>query len=720
MLILFQLAIVLLTVGLFLILHFTTKDKSEKVKTRVFKILGLVFFIAFLCRIFSSDVFGKIVDFNMPQYGSKVQVVFMGLLSWTCGFYSLLLICAPLIKSKNILNILVVLGFPFLILNLIFFKTNINMFIGDESILNWRTFQFAIELIIGLTMCLYLIFTMKHKLDFKLNKKLFFKNISIVLPFILLMSMPLNLLQQWFGTTDVEMDYMSVEQHIWVLIVLVIGLGVHFALRDKPEEVRNSALVLLSVSMFINYFSKFDIATMGVGNLPLHICNLATALIPLALITRNLFLFSFTYFINVAGALIAILLPEQNNGVLSYSSLVYMYEHTFAFLLPILIVSLGLMPRTKKSNFKFAVASFSAYFVLVLICNVWFVNYDSSVDYFYLNSNFIANKLHFLLAIREITVVFNIGSLTITLYPIYWLLIYIGFVLLLVVTFFIYREFYRVADINFEVRKERMFDKNEYLSFIKKLDGDIEKPANKKKGIMIKFTNFSKKYAGAERKSVNNFNLEVKDGEVFGFLGSNGAGKSTTIKSLVGILPFEEGTIEIDGYDISKQPLQAKRVLGYVPDNHAVYERLTGRQYINYVADLYGVSQEDRERIAKDLLEKFNLSGAVDNPIKSYSHGMKQKITIIASLIHSPKLWVLDEPLTGLDPQSSQEVKEYMREHAKNGNTVFFSSHVIEVVEKICDRVAIIKKGELQGVYDLKKLKKEGKSLVDLFMEKVQ
>lgn len=720
MIYLFQIGTVVLTVGLFLLLHFLTRGKSEEVRNRVFKILGLVYFIVFLARIFAADVFANMVHFNMPEYGSTVQMVFTSLLTWTLSFAAIMLICVPLVKSDNMRNMLIVVGLPFLIINLIFFGTNIHTFIGEASILNWRTFQFAVELAIGLTMCLYLIFTLKHKLGFKENKKEFFKKLFSTLPWVLLVSIPLTLPQQLFGVTNISMEFLTVQQHVWVLLVILIGCGVHFALRDKPKEVRYTALVFISISMFINYFGKYDLSDIGVGNLPLHICNLATALIPLALLSKNMFLFSFTYFINVAGALIAILLPEQNNGLLSYGSLVYMHEHTFAFLLPILIVSLGIMPRTQKSNLKFAVASFSAYFVFALVCNTWFINYDPGVDYFYLNSNFIANKLTFLLPIREIIVTFNIGDLTFTLYPLYWLLIYLGFLALLFIAYFIYRELYRVSDINAAIRAERIADTNEYLAFIKKLNGDINMPANKEKGVMIKFTHFSKKYSGANRKSVDDFNLEVKEGEVFGFLGSNGAGKSTTIKSLVGILPFEEGTIEIEGYDVKKQPLAAKRLLGYVPDNHAVYERLTGRQYINYVADLYGISKEDREKIAEDLLEKFDLKGAVDDPIKSYSHGMKQKITIIASLIHSPRLWVLDEPLTGLDPQSSQQVKDYMREHAERGNTVFFSSHVIEVVEKICDRVAIIKKGKLQGVYDLKQLQKEGKSLVDLFMEKVK
>ena len=160
--------------------------------------------------------------------------------------------------------------------------------------------------------------------------------------------------------------------------------------------------------------------------------------------------------------------------------------------------------------------------------------------------------------------------------------------------------------------------------------------------------------------------------------------------------------------------------IGYVPDNHAVYERLTGREYVNYVADLYNVSLKDRKERLEKYLELFDLAHAIDNQIKTYSHGMKQKVTVIAALIHNPRLWVLDEPLTGLDPTSSFQVKESMRLHANEGNIVFFSSHVIDVVEKVCDRIAIIKKGKLMCVKDLKEMRKNGESLEKLYLKIIE
>jgi ABC-2 type transport system ATP-binding protein len=233
---------------------------------------------------------------------------------------------------------------------------------------------------------------------------------------------------------------------------------------------------------------------------------------------------------------------------------------------------------------------------------------------------------------------------------------------------------------------------------------------------MLKISHFSKTYGKSSVKAVDDLSLELKPGEIVAFLGHNGAGKSTTIKSIVGILPFEEGKIEICGYDLRLNPMKAKMNIGYVPDNHAVYERLTGREYINHIADLYGVSEADVAVRTADFAEKFSMAKFLDNQIKSYSHGMKQKITVMAALIHNPKLWVLDEPIMGLDPKSAYQVKEYMKEHARKGNTVFFSSHILDVVEKIADRVAIIKKGKLQGIYDVKQLLSEHDNLEELFM----
>lgn len=228
---------------------------------------------------------------------------------------------------------------------------------------------------------------------------------------------------------------------------------------------------------------------------------------------------------------------------------------------------------------------------------------------------------------------------------------------------------------------------------------------------MLRINNLIKKYPHSSRVSVQDISIDVRPGEIFGFLGQNGAGKSTTIKCLTGILPFEGGSIEIDGHDIQKDPIGAKMNMGYVPDNHSVYEKLTGTEYVNYVADLYHVPRNIRKERYERYLKLFKLEAAADRQIKSYSHGMKQKICIIAALIHEPKLWVLDEPMMGLDPQSTAEIIAHMKEHCDKGNSVFFSSHNLDLVKRLCDKVAIINDGKIIDYFDLKNNPKNQENL---------
>lgn len=237
--------------------------------------------------------------------------------------------------------------------------------------------------------------------------------------------------------------------------------------------------------------------------------------------------------------------------------------------------------------------------------------------------------------------------------------------------------------------------------------------------VKLEIKNFSKCYGGNNKYSVKDVNITVNAGEVFGFIGHNGAGKSTTIKSLVGIQSITDGEINVCGYNISTYPLEAKMQIGYVSDNHATYELLTGRMYLRTIANLFKVDESVVDERIDSLARDFNLLEALSKPIKDYSHGMKQKLVIIASLVHEPKVWVLDEPLTGLDPISAMTLKNKMREYANKGNIVFFSSHIIEVVEKICDRIAIIRKGHIECTYSLKELAEKEISLEDLYMKYV-
>lgn len=236
---------------------------------------------------------------------------------------------------------------------------------------------------------------------------------------------------------------------------------------------------------------------------------------------------------------------------------------------------------------------------------------------------------------------------------------------------------------------------------------------------MIELKNVSKSYKKG-KKTIDNISLNIKDGEIFGFLGPNGAGKTTTIKMITGILDIDEGDITIDGKSIQSFPIEAKKQIGYVSDNPDMFLKLKGIEFLNFVADIYEVPEDIRKERIENLSKEFDIYNVLNDKIQNYSHGMRQKIIIVSVLLHNPKNWILDEPLTGLDPKSSYYLKNSMREHAKQNNSVFFSTHILEIAEKLCDRIGIINNGKLLfvGTLDeLREAKKENASLEELFME---
>ena len=232
---------------------------------------------------------------------------------------------------------------------------------------------------------------------------------------------------------------------------------------------------------------------------------------------------------------------------------------------------------------------------------------------------------------------------------------------------------------------------------------------------MLKIANYTKTYDNG-KTAVHNLSLNVEKGDLFAFIGHNGAGKSTTIKSVVGILPFTEGNIYIDGMSVKDNSIKCKQIIGYIPDNPDLYESLTGTAYLNFIADLFGVSKEKRKEIIDDYAKKFELIDDLNNYISSYSHGMKQKLALISAFVHEPKLLVLDEPFVGLDPKATFIVKNVMKEFCENGGAIFFSTHILEVAQKLCNKIAIIKNGELVVSGKMEEVTKDN-SLEDVFME---
>lgn len=234
---------------------------------------------------------------------------------------------------------------------------------------------------------------------------------------------------------------------------------------------------------------------------------------------------------------------------------------------------------------------------------------------------------------------------------------------------------------------------------------------------MIEIKNVSKTYAGKHEKALDSVSFNVERGEVLGLVGPNGAGKSTLIKMLVGMLHFTDGDISICGKSILTNTLEAKQIIGFVSDNHSVYDKLSGMEFLKFVANVYGVEPTHAEDEINKLVELFELKKAINDMISSYSHGMKQKICIIASLLHAPKVWILDEPLTGLDPKGTYNLKQLIASEKAKGTTILFSSHLLDMVEKLCDKVAIINKGKLIAFGTMDEIKANSqKDLESIFL----
>jgi ABC-2 type transport system ATP-binding protein len=239
---------------------------------------------------------------------------------------------------------------------------------------------------------------------------------------------------------------------------------------------------------------------------------------------------------------------------------------------------------------------------------------------------------------------------------------------------------------------------------------------------MIELIGVTKSYAKGSVKAVDDVTLSVKPGEIFGFLGPNGAGKTTTIKMIVGLLQPDAGSISVAGIDVQKDPLAAKCQIGFVPDQPQVYERLTGIEYLNFLADVYHVPENVRKERIEHFLDIFSIKDAIGDLVQSFSHGMKQKLALTGALLHNPPVWIMDEPMVGLDPRSAFLLKDLMAEHCRQGYTVFFSTHVLEVAERLCDRVAIINQGKIIACGTLDDINKhhEKETLENIFLELTQ
>ena len=685
--------------------------------------VAALLFCAYVPHLFGLEVISNQVGLDGGLF-SPLGYVLIAILEWLTTLTVAVCILTPFFKKQVARDFCAFIGLAVVIANIVALRPTVVSILGTADMLHWRTFLFeGILLLTGVlcgSACLETVFNRDFE---KIGKRL--GKAALFTLFYLIAFMPIYFLQLVCGEVGQEATDFTFTHRLLIYGSLLTPVVIYFCNRRKSDEDKHFLLVMLALSGFMQYFA-FQPHRVGSAIFPLHLCNTAIVLMFFAYAFKIKSVYYFTYFVNVLGAICAILISSSSDHFVLMKNVVYWYNHYYAFFLPLLGVALGVFKRPSLKLMGSSLIVFTAYVVFVFFLNSYlnspiFEGYYNA-DYFFLYSDFFIDKFAFAIPLKyDFVWEYTLFGAPVTAYPLFVFVIYVVFILLTFVIWGFYMVIFNISDSHRLLAKRKKMQRVDRLNLLKEMDGRaLSEPLRPEGAHMIKISNFSKTYSGSDKKSVDNLNLEIHDGEVFGFIGHNGAGKSTTIKSLVGIQSISEGTIEIEGYDIARQPLEAKLRIGYVSDNHALYEKLTGREYVSYVADLYMVSEKDKNERIEKYVKMFELEHAIDNEIKSYSHGMKQKTMVIAALIHNPKVWVLDEPLTGLDPTSSYQIKECMRQHADAGNIVFFSSHVIEVVEKICDRIAIISGGKLRRISTMEELKAEGVSLEQLYLQYAQ
>lgn len=695
-------------------------NSTKKIFNLVFeKILPIILIFVFIIRLFC--YIAKIDNYIGLESSpiNQTQTIISLIAIWLEYTFVLLTILGCFFSIKVINNLVRFLAIPSYILNLVMIKP-ITLLLEGSNQSSILLIIYAIEIILGLLISGYFFVT-----NFK--TKINYKDILMMIGILLLLmiaSMPAYMPQFLFGYIDkpISTKDFSIYHRMLLYTSIIFALVLYFALRFQTEDTRKFALIYISLATLVGFVVNYDYTTLSKPwSWPFHLCNTAMFIIPICLIFKFKKLFYFTYFINVFGAFIAMMCPnyDADTNILSMRIFNFWYNHIIAFTMPLLCVALGAFEKAKLKQFLISMAWFLGYFALVLFLNVYFSAISHEVDYFFLNSDYIADMLgRWAEKLFEVTLTINIFNKELVFHPLYQFLFFLTYVAIGLSMWFVYEEFFRIASAHKELHfklKSIKLDKYAKQSVISKRKKD--KIMNDTLEAKLQLIHFSKKYATSKVYAVKDANLEVAKGAIFGFLGPNGAGKSTIIKSIVGIQPITEGNIEVCGYDVFKQPVEAKFNIGYVPDHYALYEKLTGREYINYIADIYDVSIEDRNQRIEKYIKIFQLESSIDSKIRTYSHGMKQKITIMSALVHNPKVWILDEPLTGLDPNSIFQVKECMKQHASEGNIVFFSSHLIDVVEKLCQKIAIIKKGKIQCVKTLEEIENSNTTLEQFYLD---
>ncbi len=761
--------VIMLTAGAIFSLNFFV-DKKTKKGALVLKIVSLVLAAIFICRyMLNHDAIEKVYKLNSLAVDGKFNSFVAIMLTWLTYTSNLLVILYPFFNIKELKGFVKFVALPIIILDICALNVCMAAIMGKGAISKFslRAFLYVVEIGISLGIAMFVLiketswktlFKKKEKKQKtekpKQEKQKFLKTVWLALKkswsatinflkkhyvaivmfvIVIISTIPPYAIQGLFGYIDggYGINDFDFPHRIILYGAIILPVVVHLALKRQSFDVRKFCLLFICLGTLISFSMKFRFDRfLDITQWPIHLCNTAMYIMPIVLIFKMKRFFYFTYFVNVAGALFAMLMPDYNGtlNMVSTEIVSFYVNHYIAFFMPMLLISLGMFERPRFKQFVYAMIGFACYFGAVLIINAAFTGLyelgrvSSTTDFFFTNSDFVADKLgKWCENLRDNSVAtLTVKGVKLTFYPLYQTLFFIVYIGIGLICWFVYEQMHELTITLKDIKKKNQAIRLDMLALSEKLNGrSFKEPMNPENSNKLILKNFSKKYGSSDVFAVKDANLEVVGGEIFGFLGPNGAGKSTIIKSIVGIQPITSGNIEVCGYDVKSQSVQAKHEIGFVPDHYALYEKLTGREYINYIADLYNVPLKERNERINNLVERLNLKTAFDNQIKTYSHGMKQKIAIIAALVHNPKVWILDEPLTGLDPDSIFQVKECMKEHKEKGNIVFFSSHIIDVVERICDRIAIIKKGDIKVTKSIEEIEASGVTLEEFYMNTI-
>ncbi len=714
----------IITFGVFVLV----RNKSDKAKSLTSKIIAVVIMLLFVTRyIWQKFAIRETVGLTIsspfgPTEPFKTAVAYFVI--WFVFAAQIALTTYPFFKDKvkslnSIVKYFSLFAYILAFASMPWVSVAMD---GRGSGFSARGVVYAVE--VGASISLALTVLLK---DYKLNLKGWREILHGVFTLLgmLLITMPSYSIPLFYGHGEAGkvIDDFNLTHRLLLYGAFLMPIAIHFIFKGYDYEKRRYALLYIALATLITYCNKYSYTVFAdVRSWPLHLCNTAMFVVPLCLAFKWDRLYYFTLFINVLGAMLAMLFPTATTN-LTEGTISFWINHYCAFFMPVLMMSLKIFERPKIKQFSWSLIAFAIYYLLVLFLNAYLTAQDpkNPTDFFFINSNFIAEKLGtWAEDIFKQESIVNMAGLELVFYPTYQILYFFVYVLLSFAMWFVYEEFFALTDTYGIMLAKNKKIKADLLALQVQMGGrSIKEPMNLDGQNKLILRNFSKRYSTSDVYAVKEANLEIEGGQIFGFLGPNGAGKSTIIKSIVGIQSITSGSIEVCGYDVEKQAIGAKMNIGFVPDHYALYENLTGREYINYIADLYNVPEKERTERINEYVERFRLNVAFDNQIKTYSHGMKQKITIMSALVHNPKLWILDEPLTGLDPESIFQVKECMKHHAEKGNIVFFSSHIIDVVERICDKIAIIKKGEIQTVKTIKEIEESGIPLEEFYLSTI-